>query len=444
MHYFKGMRIGLYFGLVALLGIGSSALSAQTHSTGNRELSSYFRFINDGQGGVTLYQEVPASRLEGQVQVQEFRYRSGERLRHQKHTISTSRWDDSKIFFSATVRFHQNQVQFERRAGQWQNVDSISLVQDPLYCPPEEDGAGDVRQIFNASVDEPQEYVFADASGTLTKPQLIAQMNDDLVWLRDLNLNQKYQLSDLYRKVLLVDIERSNAKKKYGVDSEAYRAANAAFARVFRPYRDAQQEAKEKLFAEVLRARQFQGAAGKERASRLITALTIYGEFRGQTTRRPAYYFWSRSILKNRLRSNYRVRPIAQDTGNQRALMNHMQGLSGAPAISYKQFSTWNPTEMNNLRDILTQPQTDADNEARKEIIQFVAEYELGQWRAPRGVHPRLLQYYSPRSMLPRGSIPDWYVEIRGANPGLGVINSVTKERDKAVDPNWLTVGDFK
>jgi hypothetical protein len=127
--------------------------------------------------------------------------------------------------------------------------------------------------------------------------------------------------------------------------------------------------------------------AVEEKASRMLTALSLFGEFRGGRDRRPAHVFWVMEILKNRAHS----RSFENRRSVKLGKMNWLNGYLGGAALSPDQFTSWNASNVNNLFSIVAQRDPvysakaivgseRAGGHALQELVRMMSEVEAGIW----------------------------------------------------------------
>jgi hypothetical protein len=325
----------------------------------------------------TLYQEIPYTRQGESLKVQEYRFLNKRRVKSGEPVeIRISEWD-SRRFSPAgdQIRFDSasNRLDFRNRptplSGEWQSIETDLLEQiqiDPGPYP----GEHCIELSEWESVLEESKSRLAKKEPTAPLNDTIENLRQDIQWLRSLSLEKKYLLN--------VDGRRS-VENGGPLLSLNQRRSNAKY----------------ELLTKLSKSERFQGNDGEDRANRLIVALTLYGEFRGQTSSAsgPAYLFWTYASLKRRAgqtlfgaeKKSALVRQqivLEKWTANGRqidSLGNWLKDSPAEAALTPWQYSTWNSND-SNLTQILTGSPQPGGTLAMEKIINFIQEMENGDW----------------------------------------------------------------
>ncbi len=158
------------------------------------------------------------------------------------------------------------------------------------------------------------------------------------------------------------------------------------------------------------------------RASRLLVALTLYGEFRSNQDGRPAHWLLATMVMENRARDGYQtdspqLRNRAFDQ-NGRPLPGRvkeyldktetspggqwLKDKAGAAGFNPNTFTSWNSNDPN-----LVQILTLTDQNMTNKIGDFLGEYYSNQWAwTPPPEMPANLRYYDSPQSYPNGKPP--------------------------------------
>lgn len=174
-------------------------------------------------------------------------------------------------------------------------------------------------------------------------------------------------------------------------------------------------EEKRAAFAAVLtelrKREEFQG----ERGSRFFEIMNIWLEVRGQFTGenpQPQEAFWVQHSAEVRMKNNTGMGHFARDYGE---FGNWLENTPARAILHPDAYSGWNA----NRNDIVHIIQLDSkhpidgadatpDQIALRNIIDFYSDYKAGHYSTETGARPSFTNYYHPKGMKPRGTIPRW------------------------------------
>ncbi len=210
-------------------------------------------------------------------------------------------------------------------------------------------------------------------------------------------------------------------KLRMQVRDEIYQQLKDDFEKVYRPHmakfieeldglesdskkRFKKREAIKKLLEKMKKDPKFQGPAGEERAARLITALTLYGEFgtEGRSVlshhRTLPHLFWSLTTINNRAKMQRFVNMDPQVRTEK--LGNFLERGRAAVSLNGNEYSAWRFQDSKS-EEILRLGESAATQRAFDDIADFIGAYDAGLITTKNGeAVPPLIFYVSPYALL--------------------------------------------